>query len=240
MNKIPIVIGVTGHRDLRIQDLYKLEEIVKNEILNLMKKYPNSPFLLLSSLAEGADQLCAKVALDLDIDVVAPLPRDLEDFKRDFKDEALEKFEKYIDDVREYFVVPDIESRNDLDSLKSTLNDDEIYRKTRHFGYRQAGIYIAKHSHILLALHDGSNPNQDGCGTAEAIDFKLNNIYNDFNIPYFKTSYDQIIEIRTPREKNPDIDSPFKVFKHPDQEYLDEILDKINEFNKNIVKKSEK
>ncbi|KZX11267.1 hypothetical protein [Methanobrevibacter curvatus] len=240
MDRIPIVIGVSGHRDLRIQDISKLESIVNSEISNLMEKYPNSPFLLLSSLAEGADQLCAKIALELDIDVVAPLPRDLEDFKRDFKGDALEEFEKYIDNVREYFVVPDTESRNELDSLKCKLNDDEVYRKTRHFGYRQAGIYIAKHSHILLALHDGSDPTQGGCGTAEAIDFKLNHSYNDVNMPYFKTSQDQVIEIRTPREKSPDIGDPFKVFKHPDQDCLDEIIDKTDEFNKDVVKNPEK
>jgi len=39
---IPIVIGVTGHRDLRKQDTQLLRELVFDRLKKLMAQYPNS------------------------------------------------------------------------------------------------------------------------------------------------------------------------------------------------------
>ena len=52
---IPIVIGVTGHRDLREQDIQMLRELVSNKLKQLMIQYPNSEFVMLNSIASGAD-----------------------------------------------------------------------------------------------------------------------------------------------------------------------------------------
>jgi len=237
MNKIPIVIGVTGHRDLRSEDIPELEKIIKNKIVKLKDTYSSSPFLMLSSLAEGADQLCAKIAIELGIELKCPLPRDLESFKEDFKGKALPEFEDYLSHATEYFVVPDSEPRDNLNSLKNSLRNDDFYREVRHFGYRQAGIYIASRSHVLLALHDGNPPIDEGVGTAEAIDFKINHNYNNIKGPYFKTSDEGVVmQIKTPREKNPNIDDPFKVNILPKKDIMDEILDKTNQFNKDVDK----
>lgn len=62
---LPIVIGVSGHRDLRREDIPALRALVHKELLALKTAYPHSPFLLLSALAAGADQLCAEEALAL-------------------------------------------------------------------------------------------------------------------------------------------------------------------------------
>jgi len=233
MDKIPIVVGVSGHRDLQDQDIPKLEEIVRDELKNLMNSYPHSPFSMLSSLAEGADQLCAKIAIELGIDLICILPQDLDDFKRDFEGDALSKFEKYLSYAEDYFVAPNTESIATLNSLKGSLSDEDFYRKIRHFGYRQAGIYVSKHSHVLLALNEGKTPSDDGCGTAEAIDFVLNQNYEDVQDPYFKTAnYGSVIEIRTPRVKNPNVEYPFKVSILPNKNKLENILKRTDDFNK--------
>ncbi len=51
---LPIVVGVTGHRDLRQQDLPALEAIVKRLLQQLQATHPHTPLLVLSPLAEEA------------------------------------------------------------------------------------------------------------------------------------------------------------------------------------------
>src|SRR5260370_4730134 len=73
--KAPLVIGVTGHRDLREEDREHLKNSVRKVFTELRKQYPSTPFVLLSPLAEGADRLVAEVALgENDTWLIAPLP----------------------------------------------------------------------------------------------------------------------------------------------------------------------
>ena len=69
-----IVIGVTGHRDLRPEDMPTLEGSVRRILDEVRDAHPHTPLLLLSPLAEGSDRLVARVALDLGVRLVVPLP----------------------------------------------------------------------------------------------------------------------------------------------------------------------
>ena len=64
--RIPLVLGVTGHRDLRSGDAALLCEAVRKIIREFQEAYPDTPSTLLSPLAEGADSLCAEAALKMD------------------------------------------------------------------------------------------------------------------------------------------------------------------------------
>lgn len=159
---LPIVLGASGHRHLQQKDFSILRAAVEEQIKALRLECPNSPIKLLTSLAEGADQLCAEVALSLGLGLIVALPMDLLEFKKDFEGEALLKFETLLSQAEKSFVVPCVEK---------TENPDRSYY------YRQADIYLAEHSHALLALWDGSTPKENGCGTAETVDFVLNHSY---------------------------------------------------------------
>jgi hypothetical protein len=98
---LPLVIGVTGHRDLRDEDIPLLKTSVK-AIFDRLEEFINpdrpldrlrrmvsgtakknagaTPMVVLSSLAEGADQLVAQVALEKGLHLVAPLPLPLEEY----------------------------------------------------------------------------------------------------------------------------------------------------------------
>jgi hypothetical protein len=52
--QIPLVIGVSGHGDLRQQDIAEIQRLLKNIFRELMRTCPHTPLLLLSPLAEGA------------------------------------------------------------------------------------------------------------------------------------------------------------------------------------------
>ena len=86
VNRFPLVVGATGHRDLRDQDVPWLEQEIADIIAALKRDYLGSdaetPLILLSALAEGADQLVARVALAQGARLIAPLPMPLEEYRR--------------------------------------------------------------------------------------------------------------------------------------------------------------
>src|SRR5579872_2717178 len=83
----PLVIGVTGHRDLRPDDLPQLERKVKHIFERLRERYGSTPLLVLSPLAEGADRLVARVGLldEFGARLVAPLPMPAALYEEDFE-----------------------------------------------------------------------------------------------------------------------------------------------------------
>ena len=87
-DRVPLVIGVTGHRDLRTQDVPLLEREVAAIITRLQRDYigedVETPLILISALAEGADRVVARVALALDVRLIAPLPLPVAEYRRDF------------------------------------------------------------------------------------------------------------------------------------------------------------
>jgi len=64
---IPIILGITGHRDIPKEDEMVLKHEIKRYLLdNILSKYQNSPVYLLSALAEGADRTAALAILELE------------------------------------------------------------------------------------------------------------------------------------------------------------------------------
>ena len=156
---IPLVVGVSGHLALRRQDLPALKEAVRSCLESLRQEYPHTPLVLLDSLARGADLLCAETAEELGVPLMAALPLEAGDYERDFDSETLPRFRAQLARADRVFVTPASESPPP--------------EPDRDFFYRQAGIYVAGHCHVLLALWDGGAPAPGGCGTAEAVDFAL-------------------------------------------------------------------
>ena len=147
---IPIIIGVTGHRAIREQDRPALTAAVKTELEKLRGLCPHSPLVMLNSLAEGADLLCADVAEKLNIPLIAVLPRERTDYEQDFGPEALARFAHHCERAEQVFVSPNIEP----------IPPGGV---SREYEFRQVGIYVAAHCHVLLALWDGDIGLHRGC-----------------------------------------------------------------------------
>ena len=157
---IPIMVGVTAHRSIGENDYPVLYEAVKAELGKLQELCPHSELVLLCSLAEGGDLLCADAAEELGIPLIAALPREREDYERDFSPAARERLLHHCARAEHVFVAPAAEA------VPEEGNE-------RRFQFRQAGIYVTMHSHVLLALWDGGAGTETGCGTAEAVGFAL-------------------------------------------------------------------
>ena len=182
--KIPIVIGVTGHRDLRQQDIPILRRMVRAELEKLKNGYPHSELVMLNSLASGADSLCAEEALPLGFRLVCPLPLLVEEYRKDFDEAEIRVFERLLSSAESVFVAPDLEPE----------------RPDRDFRYRQAGLFVASHCHGLLSLWDGSVAKPDGCGTAVIVAFKLDGCRTAATP--LNADAGAVLQIVTPRMKN--------------------------------------
>jgi len=82
--RIPIVIGVSGPQGLADADRAPFEDAVRTILAQLRQLHPDSPFLVLSPLAEGAERLMARVGLAYGAALIVPLPMPRPDYERSF------------------------------------------------------------------------------------------------------------------------------------------------------------
>jgi hypothetical protein len=163
--RLPIVIGVTGHRDLSKAD----EPIYRARVLELFaelrQRYPATPLRVLSPLAAGADRLVAELAIDSGCELIVPLPLEPYEYERDFPD-SIAEFRAILARVppEHVFVMP-----FNPGSDRQSVRDNAEHRDQQ---YHEVGAYIAAQSHILLALWDGV-PNASTGGTASVVRIKL-------------------------------------------------------------------
>jgi hypothetical protein len=161
---LPIVIGITGHRDIRETDRSALRGLIKGVLEDFSTTYPYTPLVFLTSLAEGADRLGAEVAYEMGIEVIVPLPFEPEEYKKDFASEGLVKdFDAMLARANRWFVVPNAEG-------VTSENVSERYYRNAQYG--QVGAYISRYSQILIALWDGQHLELQG-GTSSVVRMKL-------------------------------------------------------------------
>jgi hypothetical protein len=150
LSRVPIVMAVTGHRNLRAEDRSALVEAVTGQLRELSRRHPHSPCMLLSALAEGADRLVARCALDAGwlLGVVLPLPQHA--YECDFKRaESIEEFRALL-------------GRADWVQVLSPPTLD------RPACYVALGDWLCARAHVMMALWDGLPERGEG-GTAEVV-----------------------------------------------------------------------
>lgn len=165
---LPITIGITGHRDIRDEDIPSLRDSVTKILKEISTKCPSSPLIVLSALAEGADRVAAHTALETGARLVVPIPfrRDL--YERDFTSEASkQEFASLLDRSERWFELPLLGSVREEDILE--------YGPMRDRQYAYIGAYIARYSHFIIALWDG-DPHEKVGGTSYVVNFKRRGI----------------------------------------------------------------
>lgn len=78
---LPIVVGVTGHRDILPASLLAVRNGVRAALAALRADL-GPGLVVMTALADGADQLVAEIARDLDIRMIVVSPMPLELYRR--------------------------------------------------------------------------------------------------------------------------------------------------------------
>ena len=218
IGKIPLAIGVAGHLHPRPEDSEILRDAVKRELTKIRDRFPHTPPVLLCSLAAGADLLCAEAAEEIGIPLRAVLPMEQTAYEEDFRPEDLARFRRQTARAETVFTIPAAE--------------EEPEAENRDFRYRQAGIYVAEHSHILLALWDGKEEDRAGCGTAAAVAAALNGDWKPRRGMACRSAENTaVLHIMTPRGNGTGKEAGTAALLG-NREAMEEILARTEEFNR--------
>ncbi len=150
---------MTGHRDLLASEIDGIRDLVRERLEFLRTAYPALELTVMSPLAEGADQLVAEVALEMQLPLIVPLPLPISEYLGEFENqEATDRFDRLYSAASEVIVL-------------SGLPDDAPVEQH----YAHLGIFLASHCHVLLAVWDGKESDHLG-GTSQVVNFHHDDI----------------------------------------------------------------
>ncbi len=165
-------IGVTGHRSSRLgaDQIARIDAQVQSVLTMAARaaegarrrydrEYADADPILyfVSALADGADTLAAKRALESGWRLLAPLPFSVETYARDFSGADRDEFEAMLDAA---------DSIAELDGLRDSPMTEER-------AYLQAGLVTVDQSDVMIAIWDGEEARGVG-GTAMIKEEALN------------------------------------------------------------------
>ena len=153
--------------------------------------------------------------------LVVPLPMEQADYERDFSGEVLEQFRALLHQADCVFVAPDIE---------------KTARAGSDYAYRKAGIYLARHCHVLLALWDGHAGESGCCGTAETVEFKTKKRYSAPDSLLNTPSEGIALQLVTPRASKEAVPDGARTLQWLcDPATLDTLLKETEAFNRDAL-----
>lgn len=162
---LPIVFGITGHRNPRPEDEERLSNAVEEALTDFRRRYPSTPFAVMTPLAEGCDWIGARVALRLGARLIVPLPMTRDLFEGDLQtDEARKSFDELLSQADEWFEIPHAEG--------VTYEQLSVPGPERDQQYEAVGVYIIRNSQILIAMWDGKTNGLTG-GTSAVVRYRL-------------------------------------------------------------------
>ncbi|MEE4542579.1 hypothetical protein V2S66_11455 [Streptomyces sp. V4-01] len=143
-------IGVTGHRAIPHEAFGHVRAALTKALTEALRapRGVGDPVEALSSLAAGADQLFAEIALDCGARLTVVTPAD--DYESTFSPAELIRFRALLDRADSHV----------------TLG----YTRVSGEAYYAAGAYIADHCDLILAVWDG-RPARGRGGTADVVHY---------------------------------------------------------------------
>lgn len=202
---IPLYLGITGHRDIMDKNWNDLKKLIIDVFVHKQNQCPDTPIILLTPLAEGADRIAAHAAIECKIEFIAILPMPVDEFKHDFlSSDSLKEFNDLLSKASKVIELPLQEGV----TIKDLTNIDK-----RNEQYYQSGLFISRQCHTLIAFWDGIDNKKKG-GTADIVRLKKSGIPMKFEQNSKKLNQLQtglIYQIITPRLSNPVIDNPFTI-----------------------------
>ncbi|MDX2423285.1 MAG: hypothetical protein QNK43_11475 [Amphritea sp.] len=187
--KLPLLIGITGHRDAVVCDEQgghappeKLIEKIKDALEKWRKEVgEDTPIWLLTGMAKGPDLLAIQAIeslmeeksewSSLNTDVIPVLPMPAEHFIKDFAPDDKQSQICYEFYLKKY--------QHNLIVVTPELSDEEChfayhdmeYGTLRNTLYLNQGAFLSRYCNVLLAAWDGCDSSSKG-GTADVVKMK--------------------------------------------------------------------
>lgn len=140
---IPFVVGMSGHRDP--SDSSEVKRRCRKEFQSIHDKSRSTPKILLSGMADGADQIAVKVALELGWHVIAVLPMPYKDYLKDFDQAGQAGLSQLLERCIKTIELPLVQA----EQVDPDISD------ARQQQYRNLGIFMIRHSQLMVLCWDG-------------------------------------------------------------------------------------
>jgi hypothetical protein len=154
LDRIPLIIGVTGHRELHPEDVSRVQSGLREFFENLQRRFPHTPLLLLSSMCQGADRLAARIAIEtpgVSLAVVLPWPEGQCEEERCRGGDRAE-FDALMVNADHTISLP----------LPDGVNAEElgVVPAKRQECFEAVSRYITRHCQVLVAIWNGVESDQ--------------------------------------------------------------------------------
>lgn len=160
-HRIPLLVGVVGHRDLVPNEVPAIRAAVEELLRVLRAAQPHVEVKLLSAQAEGADLLVADVAHELGIQVIALLPFPAAQCRAELtSDAARTVFDRTMAGAEKLELTP---------AAGSVARDPAQSGEARDRQFERAGELVARYSSLMIAVWDGLDT-EHRAGTARSIE----------------------------------------------------------------------
>ncbi len=236
LGPLPLILGVTGHRDLRDEDLPALRAAVRSVFESYRTRMPHTPITLLSSLADGADQLVAEVAIESGCELVVPLPMPIPAFRNTIDGErGRAQFDALLARASAHFGAPALNATIDLGSAGNDAR------------YANCAADIVSRCSEQLALWDGKAATGTA-GTAATVQFMLHGVPEPSvadRSDLYPVPIGPVVHIVTPRISNPSQQGkPFAVKRlYPpciisqvdNEDVFNDLLDHLEVYNRDAL-----
>jgi hypothetical protein len=162
----PYFIGLVGHRKIREVEIPKIQEEFDQVVGTLLGKLENTPIIVLTAIAEGADRIAFTSKFRNRILICAVLPFRETEYSRDFTDiEQKEEFQRALSES-DYVL-----------TLGKKLVSKKINANERKIAYRDCGRWISDNSNLFIAIWNGRAKDAIG-GTSDIIDYRLGDVHS--------------------------------------------------------------
>ena len=163
---VPFFVGVVGHRQLRPDEIPRLQQEFDSHIQSLLEKLTTTRIIVLTGNAEGADWIPQASKFRDHFSICAVLPFAKDEYVRDFPTKKQRtEFDQTLNQCDYVLVSP--HSPN-----------GRVTGKLRNKAYQECARWISDNSNLLIGFWDGMEPKGVG-GTSETISYRTSDEYTE-------------------------------------------------------------
>lgn len=165
-SNVPFFVGVVGHRQLRPEEIPRLQQEFDAHILSLLNKLRKTRIIVLTGNAEGADWIPQASKFRDHFSICAVLPFAKDEYVKDFPtNKQRAEFDQALNQCDYVLVSPHSPT-------------GKVTGKKRDKAYRDCARWISDNSNLLIGFWDGMEPKGVG-GTSETISYRTSDEYTE-------------------------------------------------------------
>ena len=165
-SSVPFFVGVVGHRQLRLEEIPRLQQEFDAHIQSLLKKLRNTRIIVLTGNAEGADWIPQASKFRDQFSICAVLPFAKDEYVKDFPTKKQRaEFDQALNQCDYVLVSPHSPT-------------SKVTGKLRDKAYQECARWISDNSNLLIGFWDGMESKGVG-GTSETISYRTSDEYTE-------------------------------------------------------------